>query len=145
MHSETDDVVEEVTDVKTNASDPLVHTVKIGTRRFLYSLSFEDLSPTELKRIVLIPWFDRGAVRAYAEPEFICLILYACDDEFYNGVSTDALAFRLCRRTIAMDYIYLAMFGTIDVKGMRSVAVVYKRLQAFVGGPLIDEYVYVDM
>lgn len=56
---------------------------------------FDDLSPTDFKMIALIPWFDRGVMRADSEAEFRSLELYERNDKFFWGVSTDSVASRL--------------------------------------------------
>lgn len=51
-----------------------------------------------------------------AEDEFSSLVLLAWDDDFYLGVTTDALASQLWKFIIVVDDVDLANYGTIDVK-----------------------------
>lgn len=108
-------------------------------------MSSDDVSPTDFKRILLIPWFDRVVFRADFEAEYSSFAIYTWDDEFHWGVSTDALSSRLWQRLIAVNDIYQANFVLIDVKRTRHVSAVAKGLQTFSGGPLIAEDVDFDM
>lgn len=71
--------------------DPRGRTVVIGARRFPAPVSFDDVVPSDFKRISLIPWLDSTAVLADVESDFESFSLYAWDAEFFWGVGNDAL------------------------------------------------------
>lgn len=100
----------------TNELDLRGQTVQIGVHQFPAPVSFDDVSPTEFKRISLIPWFDSTTVRADAESEFSLLALFGWDAESYWNVSNDALASRVLQRITAVADVYLSNYSTIDVK-----------------------------
>lgn len=60
-------------------------------------------------------------------------------------MSTDALASLVWQNVIAVDYVHLANFGTIEVKSTRNLVAVTKGLLTFSGGPLVDGNVDVDL
>lgn len=60
-------------------------------------------------------------------------------------MGSEALSYRVWKRIIAVDDIYLAIFGTMDVNRTRHVVAVVKGLQTFAGGFSVDEYVDVDL
>lgn len=82
---------------------------------------------------------------ADAETEFISLALFAWDDKFHWGMSTDALAPRAWKRIIIVDGVDLGNYGTFDVKQAHHVAAMGKGLQSFECGSLVDYDDDVDM
>lgn len=81
---EAEEVTKDVEVMMTTNPYPRGRTIKVVTRRFLARVSFDGVSPTDFKRIALIPWFDRRAVLANSEAEFSSLSRYAWDNDFFG-------------------------------------------------------------
>lgn len=67
MVSESNDLVEEVVVITKVEDYRKGQTIQIETRLFSAPVSFDDVSPTNFKRIAFMPWLDRSAMRADAE------------------------------------------------------------------------------
>lgn len=90
-------------DITVNWFDPLWQTLQIGTPQLPATESFDDVPSTDIKRIALIPLFNRAALCADVDAEFSSLAQYASDYALYWGVRTDVLASQLLQRIIAAD------------------------------------------
>lgn len=63
--------------------DPRGQMMQIRTRRFSAPVSFDDVSPSDIKWIAFMTCLDFTAVLAYAEAEFSSLSLYTWEEEFF--------------------------------------------------------------
>lgn len=66
-NSKPDEVVAVVADIASNELDPSGQAVVIGMRRFSAPLSFDYVTPSDFKRISMIPWFDKAPFLVNAE------------------------------------------------------------------------------
>lgn len=73
---EEKEVNEDANVMRPAQSEPRRQTIQIGTRRFEALVSFYEVSTSDFKRILLIPWFKRTAVLADAEVELSSMYLY---------------------------------------------------------------------
>lgn len=142
---EGEEVSEDVELMTSSEHYPLGQSIQIGTRRFVAPVSFDDFSPSDVKRIALIQSFDRTALLADADARLNSLYLYTWDDKCLWCVSSEARTSRVLQRIITVDDVDFSSFDTIDVVLAPHVAVVAKVLQTFVGGPPIEEGVDVDI
>lgn len=149
MDVEEDEAIVMTTDVSivgsTPATRPSWAVHHIGIRLSPATVSFDDVSPVDFKRMSLIWWFDRTSVLADADAKLSSLAHYAWKDELLYGESTDAHTCNVWQNIIAVYDVYLANFGIIDVKRTRHVASVAKGLLTFAGGWVVDNDANVDL
>lgn len=126
-------------------SDPRVEMQTIGGVRYSSPISFDGVGPGEHGVIADIPWFSRTAVIADEADDFKSLDRYAWDGDFYWGVPTDALRFRVWRDVIAVDAIDLSWRGSAPNKLTRHVRDVRKGLMSMAYAPCVREDMDVDL
>lgn len=118
--------------------------VTIGGREFPAPVSFDDVPPTDFRRLVKIPWFDHAGVLADAANDYQLLEPYACDGEFFWRVGVEALRSRVWQNVIAVDDVDLSSFGSFDTRPEKYLAAVAKGMLTFGVGQPIDEGLDVD-
>lgn len=67
----------------------------IGAVDYPSPTAFEDVGPDDFKVISAIQWFTHQAVLADADNDFVALLCYAWDGEFFYGITVDSLSSRV--------------------------------------------------